>query len=113
MYDILLQNTASKKEYLVTGLRDRGNSLQAYVFENFQMPEGAEEGEYIGALYYNGRQDCEYTFSDDLLETEIATAEGTVKVRNLRAVLFILKYGEIANPAVASPKNNEYYYYNG
>lgn len=113
-YDLLLQNLANKREYLVRRLRDKsdGNPL-AYVFENFEMPEGAEEGEYIGALYFNGRRDCEYTFSDDLLETEIATSEGTVRVRNLRPVLFLLKYGDIADVPTAPHRNNDYYYYNG
>lgn len=103
----------TKKEYLLTGLRNVSITHLCYVFENVVLPEGLEEGEYLCALYKNNRHDTEYTFNDDLLETEIATRDGTVKVRHLRAELFILKVGNIPKPYVARPKNNEYYYYNG
>ena len=112
-YDLLMQNTANKREYLIHGLKDTSDSGLAYVFEDFEMPEGAEDGEYLCALFRNGRRDAEYTMSDDLLETEIATEEGTVKVKDLRAEVFILKFGDIETPYVARQKNNEYYYYNG
>lgn len=112
-YDLLMQNTANKKEYLVQGLKDVSDTYLAYVFKDFLFPEGAEEGEYVCALYRNDRKDTEYTFNDDIMETQIATSEGTVKVRNLRAEMFIIKFGDIKSTYVSRPKNNEYYYYNG
>ncbi len=112
-YDLLIQNTASKKEYLITGLKDTSETYLAYVFEQFSFPEEAEEGEYVCFLYRNDRKDCVYTFNDDVPETEIETSDGTVKVKNLRPEMFIIKYGTIRKPYVARQKNNEYYYYNG
>ena len=44
-YTLILQNLASRKEYLVRGLQDSSETYLCYVFENFVMPEGAEEGE--------------------------------------------------------------------
>ena len=112
-YDLLMQNTGSKREYLITGLRDTGGSASCYVFSGITFPADMEPGEYECVLFAVNRHDVEYRFSDDLLETEIVTKDGTVKVRQLRGELFLLKYGDIESPYTASPKNNEYHYYNG
>lgn len=111
MFDLILQNTASKQEYLIQHLEDTSESWLQYVFEDFEMPDGAQYGEYVGALYRNDRDDCVYTLRDVITETVIATEEGTVMVRDLRPELFILKYvgSPEAEPYVEENKN--YYYY--
>lgn len=109
-FDIILQNSATKKEYLVSGLIDKGNRL-AYVFEDFVMPEGAQSGEYYGALIWNGRRDVEYEFKDVLLETILHTDEGDVALKDLRPEVFLMRYGTVEADAVYRDKNTEYYYY--
>lgn len=111
MFDLILQNTASKQEYLIQGLTDTSDSWLVYVFENFQMPEGAEEGEYYGALYRNFRKDCEYELNDVITETLIHTNEGDVRVRDLRPELFLMKFGDVVSQSKFREENKNYYYY--
>lgn len=112
MFDLILQNTASKQEYLIQHLKDTSDSWLQYVFDGFQMPEGAQYGEYIGALYRNYRNDCQYTLSDVITDTLIETREGSVYVRDLRPELFILKYvGGEGDGKAYMEENKSYYYY--
>lgn len=111
MFDLILQNTASKQEYLIQHLRDTSDSWLQYVFENFQMPEGAQYGEYVCALYRNYRNDCVYTLKDVITETEIETSVGTVKVKDLRPELFIMKFFGTEEGDPYREENKSYYYY--
>lgn len=110
MYDLILQNSASKKEYLISGLTDSGNRL-AYVFEDFQMPADAPEGEYYGALIYNGRDDVSYNFKDVLLDTILDTEEGSVMLRDLRPEIFLMRYGTFNPDFLSRDGDKEYLYY--
>lgn len=87
-----MQNNASKKEYVVNGLDDKGNDL-SYVFDNFSMPAGAQEGEYTCALFYNEREDVTYEIKDVLLNTKVHTDEGDCTLRDLLPEIFLMKYG--------------------
>lgn len=109
MYDIILQNNASKQEWAVTGLTDSGNAM-AYVFENFSMPADAPDGEYTGALIFNGREDVQYEFNDVLLDTLVKTEEGDVRLRDLRPEIFLLRYGVPQEANVYRKENKNYYY---
>ena len=93
MYTLILQHNATKKEYVINNLRDVGNNI-SYVFENFTMPAGAQDGEYTGALFYNGRIDVTYTMKDVLLNTILHTGEGDCKLRDLLPEVFLMKYGK-------------------
>lgn len=109
-YTLLLQNNASRQEYLITGLKDKGNFL-AYFFEDFEMPEDAAEGEYTGLLFWDGRSDTEYVLDDILLNTLCKTGEGDVFVRDLRPEIFLLKYGTPAEKNTYRKTNKDYIYY--
>lgn len=109
-YTLLLQNLASRKEYLITGLEDKSKTYLAYVFENFSMPEGAQEGEYECFLFIDNRKDSEYQLNDVLENTVISTADGDVEVKHLRPERFILKYGDIEKKNTYKQENREFYY---
>lgn len=111
-FDLILQNSATKAEYLVSGLVDSGNRL-AYVFDGFAMPEDARTGEYYCALIWNGRKDVTYEFKDVLLDSVLHTDEGDVTLRDLRPEVFLMRYGTVEADAIYADKNTEYYYYNG
>lgn len=111
MFDLILQNTASKQEFLIQHLEDTSESWLQYVFDNFKMPDEAQYGEYVGALYRNDRDDCVYTLKDVITETVIETEEGTVRVRDLRPELFILKYVGFPEKEPYLEENKNYYYY--
>ena len=112
-YTLILQNLASRKEYLVRGLQDSSETYLCYVFENFVMPEGAEEGEYEGLLFIDNRNDCEYTLSDVPENTLISTTDGDVQVKHLRPERFILKYGEVAKTNNTYREDNKTFYSRG
>lgn len=112
-YTIILQNNASRKEYLLTGLTDSKETFMAYVFKDFLMPDDAPEGEYKGVLFWDGRMDTEYELSDEILDCICHTSEGDVLVRHLRPEIFILKYGKGGlDDNTYRKNNNDYIYYN-
>lgn len=94
-FDLIIQNNASKEIFLISGLTDSSDTELAYIFENFQMPEKAQEGEYTCLLFRNGREDVEYDFKNDLLDSLAKTEEGDVELKYLRPEIFLMKYGEI------------------
>lgn len=103
-FDLIIQNTASKEVFLISGITDSSDTYMAYLFKNFTMPAKAQEGEYNCILFRNGRNDVEYEFKTDLLSSIAHTDEGDVEFRYLRPEVFLMKYGEIKD------KNK---YYNG
>lgn len=109
-YDLLLQNNASRKTYAITGLTDSGSWMN-YLFENFSMPEDAQEGEYTAFLFYNGRRDVEYQFSPVLGDTIARTGEGDIKISKLRPEIFLLKYGKITDTNTYYKGENKVYEY--
>lgn len=109
-FDLIAQNTASKEVYLMSGLEDTSETTLAYVFENFQMPESAQEGEYNCVLFRNGRRDVEYEFNTELLSSIAHTSEGDVEFRNLRPEVFLMKYGHLDSP-FAYQKTDKIYAY--
>lgn len=110
-YTLILQHNATRREWLITGLTDACETHLAYVFKDFDMPEGAQEGEYTGVLFWDGRQDTQYELNDCLLDTVCHTEEGDVKVRDLRPEIFLMKYG--AEPAQGTYRKSDadYVYY--
>ena len=112
-YTLLLQNLASRKEYFIKGLKDTSETYLCYVFENFVMPEGAQEGEYEGLLFRDDRNDSDYTLSDKLSDTVVSTLDGDVQVKHLRPERFILKYGDVPTTNNTYREDNKTYYYKG
>ena len=110
-FDLLIQHSASKREWVVSGLTDKGNTM-AYVFKDFVMPEDAPEGEYYCVLVWNGREDVEWDVKDVLLDSVARTSEGNVMLRNLRPEIFLMRYGVVESPAQYRDTDKQYYYYN-
>lgn len=110
-YTLILQHNATRREFIVTGLTDKSETNLAYVFENFDMPEDAQEGEYTGVLFYDGRSDTRYELNDSLLDTLCRTGEGDVKVRDLRPEIFLLKYGVEPAQGTYRKSDVDYVYY--
>ena len=109
-YTLLLQNTASRKEWAIRGLVDTSDTYLCYLFENFSMPEDANDGEYELLLFPDERKDTVYELNDVLEETIAKTADGNIKVKYLTPERHILKYGELSDRNLYLEKNKEYYY---
>lgn len=110
-YTLILQNNGSRAEYLITGLTEAGETFLAYIFNDFHMPDGAQEGEYTGVLFWDGRKDTEYILNEVILDTLCRTGEGDAYVRDLRPEIFLLRYGDGAVQDVYRENNEDYYYY--
>lgn len=109
-FDLILQNNASKEVHLISGLNDYSETPLSYLFENFNMPISAQEGEYTGVLFRNGRADVEYEFNTDLLSSVAHTEEGDIELKYLRPEVFLMKYGETETP-YAYQKSDKIYAY--
>ena len=109
-YDLILQNTASKQEWVIRGLVNVSNVNLYYQFEEFSMPEGANTGEYFYALIWNVRDDVEYTLKDDIMKTIVHTGDGDVKLKDLQPETGILRYGVIEGGNTYRNKNTDFVY---
>lgn len=109
-YDLLLQNTGSKHEWVISGLTSASNNPLYYEFPDFEMPEDAPEGEYLYALIFNVRNDVQYRFQDDFYTTIIHTNDGDIKIADVQCNIGVMKYGkqEIANKYRSKNKNYIY-----
>ena len=111
MYTIICQSTATRQEFVIEHLINVSPSPLYYQFNRFRMPVGAPTGEYRCALIWNGRDDCVYVTSDDLMETVIETEEGDVKLKDLRPEVFLLRYGDVEDAGIKLEKQTGYVYY--
>lgn len=106
-----MKHLATQREFVIRRLRNASENWLSYTFEGFQMPDDAPYGEYSCILFYNSRKDTTFEVKDDLKETIIHTADGDVKVRDIRAEYFLLKYGEEQKELEYLESNKDFYYY--
>lgn len=109
-YDIILQNTGSKQEYVVSALTDYSTNTLYHQFDDFEMPEGAPEGEYIYVLIYNVRDDVEYTLKDDIMASIVKAGDFEIELRYLPHEVGVMKYGNIKQANRYLPKNKNFIY---
>ena len=109
-YDLILQNTASKQEWVLKGLVNVSTVNLYYQFNNFSMPTDAPTGEYFYALIWNVRTDVEYTLRDDILDTIVTTGEGSIKLKDLQPETGILRYGTVEQKNNYRNKNTDFIY---
>ena len=110
IYTLLLQNTASRKEWAIRGLVDKSDTYLCYLFQNFAMPEDANDGEYELLLFPDERDDTQYELNDVLENTLAKTDVGDIMVKYLMPERHILKYGEVVGSNLYMENNREYYY---
>ena len=110
IFDLILQNSASKKEWIIRGLVDTSETTLYHQFDDFKMPEDAPFGEYYCALLWNTREDVEYEIKDNLLDTICHTAEGDITLRDLRAETDLFQYGDAKEKNQYRNKNTDFIY---
>ena len=110
MFTIIAQNSATRQEFVIEHLVNSSPSPLYYQFRRFTMPAGAPKGEYRCALIWNGRDDCVYVTSDDLMETLIKTEEGDVYLKDLRPEVFLLRYGDLEDTGLKINRDTNYVY---
>lgn len=121
MYDIFLQNNASKEIWLISGVTADVETEYYRVFDNFEMPEGVTSGEYTYAVIKNDRNDVTYTLNAVLLDSTAFVEEvgQSYTLEQLSPIMGLLRaiMGE-DGPAPVFPtedtaNNNTIYYYEG
>lgn len=110
-YDLIIQNSASKKEWVVRGLEDTSGTHLYYEFEGFEMPADAPEGEYYYALLQNDNEEASYELKNDLLETLFISGEESTTLRALKPEIGLFKYGEPTEQKNAYRNKNKDFIY--
>lgn len=111
-YDIILQNCATKQEYIVEKLENSSKNGLYLQFDGFSMPEGAPDGEYRYYLIANQRDDVEYELIDDILKSKVKVGDDfECKLWQLNPIMGLMKYGEEIKINNYRVRNVDYIYY--
>lgn len=112
MFDLILQNNGTKQVKAIGGLSNASDNNLYYLFDNFEMPEDLQYGEYSYFLIRNDRDDVEYEFRDVVLDSILHTDDGDVILRDLRPEIGLLKYiDESSTTATPTFRDTERDYY--
>lgn len=90
IYDLLIQNNASKESFVFSGLTDESES---HLYHKFDLDISAPEGEYTYAVLKNSRDDVSYELMVPLLDTIVNTAEDSVVLSDLQPSTGLLRIG--------------------
>ena len=113
-YDVIIQNSASKQTFLLTGNTDTSES---HLYHRFEVEIDAPEGEYVYVCVRNDREDVEYEFKTPVLDTVVHVGDEEMVLRDLQPSTGLLRIGENVDPEnvyeETSEKNNPttFYYY--
>lgn len=111
MYDIILQNNADKRVFILSGMTNVSQSHLWLGFENVELPEGAEDGEYTYAVIRNVLRGVTYDPKAEVLDTIVTYEESSVTLRDLKPMVGILRVGTPATKNVYKADNKKNYYY--
>ena len=124
MYDIILQNNASKEFFILSGLNNTSTTELYLQFEEVDMPEGVQDGEYTYAVIRNDREDTKYSPRTPILDTIVSTVEGDIVLKDLCPLTGLLRVGKptpdsvyddghLTHPYDGKKDNNTTLYYEG
>ena len=110
MFDLILQNNASKELHLFTGLE---NTSDTNLFCRFNLNlDALRDGEYTYWLIFDGREDVTFDLNEVPLESVLHTEDGDVKLKDLKPKTGFLRIGQPVNSCVSRENTNktEYLY---
>lgn len=124
LYDIIMQNNASREFYLLQGLTDMAPTELYLQFNNVELD--IPEGEYTYACFVNDRDDVVYEYKTPLLDTIVHTDEEDIVLKNLQPYTGLLRVGTVGETnlydststnypydGVTEENNNDLLYYEG
>lgn len=119
IYDIILQNNASKAFYLLTKQEDIAVTELYLHFENVDLD--APDGEYVYACFANDRDDVTYEFKTPILDTIVKADGKEILLRDIQPYTGLLRIGKIEDINLYNEEdvtyqyddNNEIIYYEG
>lgn len=92
-YDIILQNNASKEFFILSGLQNTSSTELYLQFEEVDLPEDAQDGEYTYAVVKNDRQDAQYAPKTPILDTIVTVDGGEYLLKDLCPKTGLLRVG--------------------
>ena len=111
-YDVIIQNSASKQTFLLTGNTDTSES---HLYHRFEVEIDAPEGEYTYVCVRNDREDVEYEFKTPVLDTIVHIGDEELVLRDLQPSTGLLRVGNDITAANTYDNNKEktiFYYDN-
>lgn len=112
IYDLILQNNASKEFFLYSGLTDTSTS---HLYHKFDVDLDVPSGEYTYAVIKNTRDDVEYDFKTPILDTIVKADDQEVQLSYLQPCTGLLRVGEEVKQENIYDDNKKQtiYYYEG
>ena len=112
MYDIILQNNASKEFHLFNQLENVSLTNLYMEFDNIDLDE-LPAGEYTIVCLFNDRDDIEYEYKTPILQTILHTSEGDIVLKDLYPFIGLLRIGDVQDVNTYNINNNTFIYYDG
>ena len=91
IYDLLLQNNASKEFFIYSGLADISAS---HLYYEFDLELDVPDGEYTYCVQANDEQNVIYDLKTPLLSTILHVEENEILLRDLQPDTGLLQIGE-------------------
>ena len=109
MFDLIIQNNASREFFLYQGL-ENVSATELYIeFDDVDID--APDGEYTYALICNDNSGVTYTFRTPILDTIVAVNGENIILRQLSPYTGLLRVGTPESTDVYDDENNTTYYY--
>ena len=93
MYDIILQNNASKEFTLLQGLTNVSLTDLYLQFDEVELD--VPDGEYTYACFVNDREDVEYDLKTPILDTIVIADGKHIELRDLQPLTGLLRVGTV------------------
>ena len=111
MYDLIIQNNASREFFLYQGLENR--SVTELYIEFNPIDLDVPDGEYTYACLKNDNSGTTYTFKTPILDTIVHQDEEDIILREKRPYTGLMRVGTPKSDAVYDDENNTTYFYEG
>lgn len=111
MFDILIQNNASKEIFILPQMENMSENNLYLQFDNVNFPSGVVDGEYTYAVIYNDRDDVVYETNIVLMKTVLKTGEGDFVLGDLKPLTGLLRVGEVQDSNTYKKDENKTIYY--
>lgn len=108
MYTLILRNNASNEVEVISGLT---NVSEKRLYLQFDADIDAPDGEYTYAAYPCDRNDVNYDFRANLLDSILSVDDLEFQLRDLNPRYGIIRIGDITPTAQYDNDDNQTYYY--
>lgn len=123
-FDLILQNNASREFFILSGLQNTSSTELYLQFDDVEMPEGVQDGEYTYAVVEDDENELIFTPKTPILDTIITKDGEDIVLKTLCHLTGLMRVGEVENsnvydddhisfPYDGKKDNNSTIYYEG